>query len=83
MNRRGFLGGLIGLAAPTIIRTPGLLMPIRSLQLGDSFLVRDYLTDSVFLDTGASSHLGLHPQLLWPGIRQWWVRAYAEVGDAA
>lgn len=31
MNRRGFLGGLItSLAAPAIIRTPGLLMPIKS-----------------------------------------------------
>lgn len=30
MNRRGFLGGmLVGLAAPAIIRTPGLLMPIK------------------------------------------------------
>jgi hypothetical protein len=30
MNRRGFMLGLAGLAAPAIIRTPGLLMPIRS-----------------------------------------------------
>ena len=30
MNRRGFLGGL--LAAPAIIRTPGLLMPVRPLE---------------------------------------------------
>lgn len=30
MNRRGFLGGLLtALAAPAIIRTPGLLMPVR------------------------------------------------------
>lgn len=30
MNRRGFLGGLIAaLSAPAIIRTPGLLMPVR------------------------------------------------------
>jgi hypothetical protein len=30
MNRRGFLGGLLALGvAPAIIRTPGLLMPIR------------------------------------------------------
>jgi hypothetical protein len=30
MNRRGFLGGLIAaLAAPAVIRTPGLLMPIK------------------------------------------------------
>lgn len=30
MNRRGFLGGLLALAAPAIIRTPGLLMPIKA-----------------------------------------------------
>ena len=30
LNRRGFLGGL--LAAPAIIRTPGLLMPVRPLE---------------------------------------------------
>lgn len=29
MNRRGFLGGLATLAMPTIVRTPGLLMPIK------------------------------------------------------
>ena len=29
MNRRGFLGGLLTLAAPAIIHTPGLLMPIK------------------------------------------------------
>lgn len=31
MNRRGFLGGLLtALAAPAIIRTPGLLMAVRA-----------------------------------------------------
>lgn len=30
MNRRGFLGGL--LAMPAIIRTPGLLMPVRPMR---------------------------------------------------
>lgn len=31
LNRRKLLAGLgIGLAAPTIIRTPGLLMPVRT-----------------------------------------------------
>lgn len=30
MLRRGFIGGLVGLlAAPAIIRTPGLLMPVK------------------------------------------------------
>jgi hypothetical protein len=33
MNRRGFLGGLlVSLAAPAIIRTPGLLMPVRKFR---------------------------------------------------
>ena len=29
MNRRALLGGLLALAAPAVIRTPGLLMPVR------------------------------------------------------
>lgn len=33
MNRRGFLSGL--LAAPAIIRTPGLLMAVRPLVVGN------------------------------------------------
>jgi hypothetical protein len=41
MNRRGFIGGLItALAAPAIIRTPGLLMPVRPL-LQDDFSIDD------------------------------------------
>jgi hypothetical protein len=39
MNRRGFLGGLVALAAPAIIRTPGLLMPVRVIVSAP----RDYL----------------------------------------
>jgi hypothetical protein len=31
LSRRGFLVGLAALAAPAIIRTPGLLMPIKAL----------------------------------------------------
>jgi len=30
LRRRGFLSGLTALAAPAIIRTPGLLMPVSS-----------------------------------------------------
>lgn len=43
MNRRGFLGGLIAAAvAPAIIRTPGLIMPIKpSLVLVDRMPVGD------------------------------------------
>lgn len=35
MNRRSFLFGLTAFAAPAIIRTPGLLMPIKALAVGD------------------------------------------------
>ncbi len=38
MNRRGLLGGMLaGLAAPAIIRTPGLLMPVRMAFQGNGF----------------------------------------------
>lgn len=33
MNRRGFLGGLLALAAPAVITTPGLLMPVSTFAL--------------------------------------------------
>lgn len=33
MNRRGFLGGLLALAAPAVITTPGLLMPVSTWAL--------------------------------------------------
>ncbi len=32
LSRRSLFGGLIALAAPAIIRTPGLLMPIRAIR---------------------------------------------------
>lgn len=31
MDRRSFLKGIFAIAAPAVIRTPGLLMPIRSI----------------------------------------------------
>lgn len=37
MNRRGFLTGL--LAAPVVITTPGLLMPVRSLALPEPVFI--------------------------------------------
>lgn len=47
MNRRGFLFGLTAFAAPAIIRTPGLLMPVRSLRanflLDPQFIMREML----------------------------------------
>lgn len=47
MNRRGFLGGLLALAAPAIIRTPGLLMPVRMLSDDDDYDDDNYDIDSV------------------------------------
>lgn len=45
LHRRGFVGGLLVLSVPAIVRTPGLLMPIsafvRPLQIVDT---GDYLT---------------------------------------
>jgi hypothetical protein len=35
LSRRGLFGGLAALAAPAIIRTPGLLMPIKRLATND------------------------------------------------
>lgn len=43
ISRRGMLGGLLaGLAAPAIIRTPGLLMPIRP-------VLDDFTTDNLLV----------------------------------
>ena len=45
ISRRGILGGLLaGLAAPAIIRTPGLLMAVKPMP-PEGFLVRDFLTE--------------------------------------
>lgn len=35
LSRRGFIGGLIAVAAPAVITTPGLLMPVRPLTIAD------------------------------------------------
>jgi|SRR5580700_4923208 hypothetical protein len=48
MNRRGFLGSLLAsLAAPAIIRTPGLLMPIRPLVTATGG--HDFMTDKLII----------------------------------
>lgn len=41
MNRRGFLFGLPALAAPAIIRTPGLLMPVSQARLRPAMTSRE------------------------------------------
>ena len=54
MKRRSFLGGLIvALAAPAIIRTPGLLMPIKpQLILPGNFELEGYRLDPAMIRPG-------------------------------
>lgn len=40
LGRRGLLGGLAALAAPAIVRTPGLLMAVRPVRLYGSIQYR-------------------------------------------
>lgn len=51
MNRRGFLGGIIAAAvAPAIIRTPGLIMPIKPLKAaytGEPYTLTIYNEEAV------------------------------------
>lgn len=59
IQRRGFLTGLGALlAAPAIIRTPGLLMPVRPVVVTATDLERDEGM-SVFFSTPATSENGL------------------------
>jgi hypothetical protein len=49
LSRRGLLGGLVAaLAAPAIIRTPGLLMPVKRIMLPNEWV------DVPFSGTGYS-----------------------------
>lgn len=70
ISRRGILGGLLaGLAAPVIIRTPGLLMPIKPLRSGSGILVRDYLTSNSWWHSGLLVSTAPEAQTLFaPGI---------------
>lgn len=70
MNRRNFLKlGVV--AAPAVILTPGLLMPVKSLA-------------SILRYTHAEYGLGLKVTLgeagfanaLWPGVKMWWDEVY-------
>jgi hypothetical protein len=55
MNRRTLITGLVSLlAAPAIIRTPGLLMPIRPLDpllVGVKFGIKEWLPPDAWRDT--------------------------------
>lgn len=56
MNRRSFLFGLAAVAAPAVIRIPGLLMPIKRLVVGDGIALNSmhhpWLGDVKVLDGG-------------------------------
>lgn len=48
LSRRGLIGGLVALAAPAIIRSPGLLMPIKPLPELDYYKVEWPYTHRVY-----------------------------------
>lgn len=49
LARRGLLGGALALlAAPAIIRTPGLLMPVRPVLTAHRFLTREEWSERVW-----------------------------------
>lgn len=63
ISRRGFLGGLAAaLAAPAIIRTPGLLMPVRPLRVAS-----EHLGDALpYLGVEHVEWYGVRVSHLWP-----------------
>lgn len=68
MNRRGFLQTCLTLAAaPAIVRVDSLM---RVIPLETTVLTEAALEEAI-LDAGLQN-------LLWPGIRLWWGRAYSD-----
>ena len=55
MNRRALIGGLLALAAPAVIRTPGLLMPVRAIP--DTRSLADRIFDAMRADRKLKSEL--------------------------
>jgi hypothetical protein len=71
LSRRSFGLGVLGaLATPAIIRTPGLLMPVKPniVRLGYDITYEDF--DAAVRAVGES--VILPPQLRWPGLESWW-----------
>ncbi len=70
IRRRTLLTGLVALAAPAIIRTPGLLMPVRRVNLdGYSDRYPDYMVDVIGMDFYAADPDGLID--LIQGMKDW------------
>lgn len=75
MNRRGFLGGLLTLAAPAIIRTPGLLMPVRPLAFSTAdmtVIATETWGEPLFSMAHPVTDMSLGERLhrvLWTGVR--------------
>lgn len=71
LSRRALFGGLVGLAAPAIIRTPGLLMAIKSAKdfsrnqivplLHRDYPISDVLTGNRFWWLGPDGVLKVFP----------------------
>ena len=72
-SRRSFLIGataaLVGIAAPAVIRTPGLLMPVRKPvgRLRDYGLIAEYIEKAARPPMLASPMLNNSPVVLLPG----------------
>lgn len=79
MNRRSFLK--LGVYAPAVILTPGLLMPVKTgwkSLLTPELIVREFMhkqADIVAL--GTNSIEGNFAKALWPGVKGFWDNVYA------
>ena len=68
MNRRGFLQSCLLLAAaPAIVRADSLMRVIPR----ETVLLTEAALEETILDAGLQN-------LLWPGVRFWWGRAYSD-----
>lgn len=74
-SRRGFLK--VGIAAPAVILTPGLLMPVRSL-IGTVYTHKPYVV--AFGTWTIEGEITVQGSTTWaplyPGIKTWWDEVY-------
>ena len=78
-SRRGFLGFL--LAAPVAVHAAVKIAtgPAAPLQtLAEPMLPVQGFGLATLKEEGAVLTYAAHPDALWPGIREWWGRQYAE-----